>query len=72
MTNIIARSPTNAELEALLMDIMGQCAWLTMRIRGLVEVKNVARSEISDIEAHLLRAGRAACGIDARLSATVH
>jgi hypothetical protein len=55
------------ELERLLMDIMGQCALLTMRIRGLPEVENFAHPEVEDIEAHLLTAGRVACGIDSRL-----
>jgi hypothetical protein len=56
-----------AELEKLLMDVMGQCAWLTMRIRQLVEVENFAHPEVGNIEAHLLTAGRAACHIDSHL-----
>ena len=56
-----------AELERLLLDVMGQCAWLTLRIRRLVEVENFAHPAVGDIEAHLLTAGRVACGIDAHL-----
>ena len=56
-----------AELELLLMDIMGQCACLTLRIRRLVEVENFAHPAVGDIEEHLLTAGRVACGIDSRL-----
>ena len=57
-----------AEFERLLMDVMGQVAWLTLSIRRLVEVENFAHpAEVGDIEAHLLAAGRAACAIDSRL-----
>jgi hypothetical protein len=56
-----------AELEKLLMDVMGNVAWLTLRIRHLVEVENFAHPVVEDIEAHLLTAGRVACAIDARL-----
>lgn len=58
-----------AELERLLLDVMGQCAWLTLRIRRLVEVENFAHPVVEDIEAHLLSAGRVACAIDSRLFA---
>jgi hypothetical protein len=55
------------ELEQLLMEVMGQCAYLALCIRRLVEVENFAHPEVGDIEAHLLTAGRVACGIDAHL-----
>ena len=58
-----------AELEKLLMDVMGQCALLTMRIRKLADVENFAHPVVEDIEAHLLTAGRVACAIDAHLFA---
>lgn len=56
-----------SELERLLLDVMGQCAALSLNIRKLVEVENFAHPEVGAIEAHLFAAGRVACDIDARL-----
>ena len=56
-----------AEMEGLLLDIIGNVAWLTLLIRRLVEVENFAHPEIGDVEKHLLAAGRAAGAIDSRL-----
>jgi hypothetical protein len=68
-----------AELEKLLMDVMGNVAWLTLRFRRL-EGENFAHPAIGNIEDHLLAAGRVACGVDAnlfdnargRISGTLH
>jgi len=55
------------ELERLLMDIMGNVAWLSLRIRRLIEVENFAHPEVAEVEKLLLGAGRAACCVDVRL-----
>ena len=64
---IVSEQSRLAELERLLLDVMGQCAALSLNIRKLVEVENFAHPEVRAIEAHLFAAGRVACGIDARL-----
>ena len=66
---VIEQSQNCAEFEGLLKDIMGQCAWLTLRIRKLTKVENFDHTVVEDIEQHLLSAGRVACAIDSRLFA---
>lgn len=49
------------ELENLVVDVLGQCALLVLRIQ---EVGNSAHPATSDIEVYLIAAARAAADID--------
>jgi hypothetical protein len=57
---------TSAELEALLLDILAQCARLIFQLQN-IEIGNYPA--VADIEAALLAAGRAAGQVDAHLFA---
>ena len=57
---VTAQSQTT-ELENLVVDVLGQCALLVLRIQ---EIGNSAHPATSDIEVYLIAAARAAADID--------
>lgn len=61
MSTITEQPQTSAELEKLLIDVMRQCARLTICLRNFAHLRN------SDIETHLFDAACAARDIDAQL-----
>jgi len=58
---------TRVQSEMLLLDILGQCASLSLRVRKLVEAGNFPHHAAGNLETQLLSLGRVARDIDVDL-----